>query len=88
VSLTETELSMERVTVGLPDAITDIPERLLVALEARIIKRTDLAPNIAAIVASDHPAQIEPPLNINEQVARTQHINKLAANCVQQFMNS
>ncbi len=88
MTLIRGDLSMERVANGLPDVITEIPERLLSALETKTIKQSDLAPNIAAIVASNHPSQTEPPLNIHEQVARTLLINTLAANCVNEFLNN
>lgn len=77
----------ERITAGLPDVIAEIPKSLQVALDAGIIKTTDLAPNIAAQITSEHRPNVEPPLTTLELVDRNRHIRSLAERCVQNFLN-
>jgi hypothetical protein len=80
------EHDSERIAAGLPDQIESIPSRLLIALAQGVIKESDLVPNIAATISSNHRPEVDPPLNIHEQVERTRHINQLATDCVEHFL--
>ncbi|HMS23509.1 MAG TPA: hypothetical protein PKB09_01745 [Candidatus Saccharibacteria bacterium] len=84
--MSEPELITERITAGLPARIESIPNGLLNALGQGVIKNSDLVPNIVAQISSGNRPDVDPPLNIHEQVARTKHINQLASNCVAQFL--
>lgn len=80
MTVIEIELDTQRVLAGLPSAPVEIPAHIL---DARHLNENDIIHCLAAHISATHKPNVEPPLNIHEEVARTQAVRSLARQTIE-----
>lgn len=78
--MTTLQTGLERITAGLPNSPVSVPASIETALQSGVIKESDLAPNMYAHIRASHPipAEVQPPLDIKEELARGTCIRAIA----------